>query len=176
VQTVVSASVLTLSWQPPTSGAPPSAYRLDFFASGVPVYSVTVVPVTSVQLNIPVGVQGTFTTTLTALAGGEAGPASAAVSFTIGTAPCALPPAPTGVRGMLATGIGTVSWSPVLAASGYVVLAGSAPGRSDLFNAGVGGATSVSAAGLPVGFRAYVRIIAINNCGQSVPSATVVVQ
>lgn len=43
------------------------------------------------------------------------------------------------------------------------------------FNQNIGNATQVSAGGLPSGFRAFVRIVAVNACGQSAPTADVLV-
>ena len=59
-----------------------------------------------------------------------------------------------------------VSWNAAAGAASYILRAGSVSGASDLYNAGVGALTTVSASGLPAGFRAYVRVIAVNACGQ----------
>ena len=87
--------------------------------------------------------------------------------------PCATPAAPTGVAGSVVNGIASVGWSAVPGAASYIVRAGSTPGGSDLFNGNVGATTSVSASGLPAGFRAYVRVLAVSACGTSVPSADI---
>jgi hypothetical protein len=100
-------------------------------------------------------------------------------SFTIGSGgggSCqAAPAAPTGVTGGVTAGVARVSWNAVPGATTYVVEAGAAPGTSSLFNGNVGSTVSVSAAFFP-GFRAYVRVFAVNDCGRSGPSAEVVVQ
>jgi predicted phage tail protein len=98
------------------------------------------------------------------------------VDFVVGSAvPCAPPAAPTGVSGSLIAGTGRVTWAAVPGATSYVVVAGSTPGGSDLFNGNVGNATTVSASGLPAGFRAYVRVYAVNACGTSGPSIEVLI-
>jgi hypothetical protein len=101
---------------------------------------------------------------------------SNAVDVIVGSStPCAVPAAPSGVTGSLANGIASVNWPAVLGAASYIVRAGSTPFGSDLFNGNVGAATSVSASGLPAGFRAYVRVLAVSACGTSVPSADILV-
>jgi len=89
--------------------------------------------------------------------------------------PCVIPAAPSGVTGSFANGIASVGWSAVPGAASYIVRAGSTPGASDLFNGNVGATTSVSAGGLPAGFRAYVRVLAVSACGTSAPSADILV-
>ena len=89
--------------------------------------------------------------------------------------PCATPAAPSGVTGSVVNGTASVSWAAVPGATSYIVRAGSAPGGSDLFNGNVGPTTSVSAAGLPAGFRAYVRVLAVSACGTSGRSADILI-
>jgi cellulose 1,4-beta-cellobiosidase len=89
-------------------------------------------------------------------------------------APCVSPTAPATVNASLNSGTGTVTWSAVAGATSYLVRAGSAPGGSDLFNGNVGNVTSASASGLPAGFRAFVRVHAVNACGTSGPSTEAV--
>ena len=84
--------------------------------------------------------------------------------------PCAVPAAPGGVNGSVTGGIGRVQWNAVAGATSYIVSAGSSPGASDLFNGDVGNVTSVMASGLPAGFRAFVRVLAVSSCGRSGPS------
>ena len=89
--------------------------------------------------------------------------------------PCATPAPPSGVTGSLVNGTASVSWPAVPGATSYIVRAGSTPGGSDLFNGNVGPTTSVSASGLPPGFRAYVRVLAVSACGTSAPSADILI-
>jgi hypothetical protein len=77
------------------------------------------------------------------------------------------PPAPTGLRGTVTAGTAVVEWDPVDGATRYGVFAGSSPGASDLYSGDVRGVTRVSAAGLPPGFRAWVGVLALNDCGAS---------
>ena len=87
----------------------------------------------------------------------------------------AQPAAPTGLAGNVANGVASVVWSPPSGAASYVVRAGSTPGGSDIFVGSVGAALGVSS---PVGegFRAYVRVYAVNACGESVPSTELLLQ
>ena len=101
---------------------------------------------------------------------------SNAVDVIVGSStPCATPAAPSGVSGSVVNGTASVSWPAVPGATSYIVRAGSTPGASDLFNGNVGPTTSVSAAGLPAGFRAYVRVLAVSACGTSAPSADILI-
>ncbi len=178
VRATVAAGLLTVSWTPPTSGAVPTAHLLDFASAGTPVLSLPVGAAPSASLVIPPGVQGTFTVTVTASAGGTPGLPSSPATFTIGgggtcTGP---PPAPAGLIGNIQSGTATVQWIATPGASAYILQAGTLPASSDLYNANVGSATVVTAGGLPPGFRAFVRVIAVNSCGSSPPSLELTVQ
>jgi hypothetical protein len=165
------AGVLNLSWTG-GGGAAPTAHRLDFYAGVAYVATLTVGPGTSVGIPIPPGTVGSFTVRVTALNGAGASPPSAAFGFTIGSAGgCVGPPAAPAVTGGVAAGTASVGWPQVPGATAYVVSAGSALGGSNLFaTQNVGLTNQLSASGLPAGFQAFVRVIAINACGQSAPT------
>jgi hypothetical protein len=175
--TVISAAAagatLNIAW---TSGpgATPSSHRLDFFSGAAMVASLTVGPATTVAIPIPPGTQGSFAVRVTAFAGAAAGPPSALFSFVLaggGGGGCSGPPAAPVVSGSVQAGTATVSWGPVSGATSYLVSAGTTPGAGNLYApANVGSSTSVSASGLPAGFSAWVRVVAINACGQSPPA------
>jgi hypothetical protein len=101
------------------------------------------------------------------------------VSFNVGGAglvACTTPPTtPLGVSASVAGGLATVNWGAASGASTYLVQAGSAPGLSDVYYGNVGAATRVSAP-VQAGFRAFVRVVAVNACGQSAASSEVLVQ
>ena len=80
-----------------------------------------------------------------------------------------------GVHATVAGVTASASWPPVGGATSYLVAAGSSPGLSDIFYGNVGNAGAVSA-GVSPGFRAYVRVMAVNACGQSAASAEVFMQ
>ena len=108
-------------------------------------------------------------------ASGTSGPSNVVDVVVGSSAPCATPAAPTGVNGSLLNGTASVSWAAVPGATSYIVRAGSTPGASDLFNGNVGPATAVGASGLPTGFRAFVRVLAVSACGTSAPSVEILI-
>ena len=164
------AGILNLAWTSGPGGAP-TGHRLDFFSGAALVASVTVGPATSVGIPIPPGTTGSFTVRVTALSGATTSPPSAAFAFTIGgPGGCTGPPAAPAVTGGVVAGTATVSWPQVAGATSYIVSAGSALGGTNLFpTTNVGLNNQLGASGLPVGFQAFVRVIAVNACGQSAP-------
>ena len=172
--TVTSAAavggILNVSWTSGGGGAP-TAHRLDFFAGSVQVASVTVGAATSVGIPIPPGTTGTFSVRVTALSGATASAPSAAFAFTLGGGGgCAGPPGAPAVTGGVVAGTASVSWPQVPGATSYIVSAGSAQGGTNLFpTTNVGTNNQLSASGVPAGFQAFVRVIAVNACGQSAP-------
>ncbi len=163
-----SGGILTVSWLAGT-GATATTHRLDFFAGGAPVAAVTVGATLSAAIPIPAGTQGSFTVQVTAINGTLAGPPSAAFAFTIGPS-CPLPASPS-PSGGVAGGTATVSWPPVAGAVSYIVSAGTSPGGVQyLAPTNIGASTAISASGLPAGFQAWVRVIAVNACGPSAPA------
>jgi hypothetical protein len=177
VQASWLGSNLTVSWTPAEGQA--TANLLSFYSGVTLVASVMIGPETSVSLPIPPGTEGTFSVIVTPLVGGTPGPPSEPLTFHIGPGDggCSgAPLAPGVVTGSVASGTATVSWLPAAGATSYVVQAGSSPNASDLFNGNVGNVLSVSASGLPAGFRAFVRVLAVSACGNSGASAEVLVQ
>ena len=173
VSATVSGGVLNLSWTT-GPGTTATGYRLDFFSGPTVVASLTVGGSTTAAIPIPPGTVGTFAVRITALSGAASGPTSSPFSFTIGSGPgpgtCAAAPANPSPSGSVVGGTATVSWPAVPGATAYIVSAGSSQGTSNLFApTNIGGSTSASASGLPAGFSAWVRVIAINACGQSAP-------
>jgi hypothetical protein len=141
--------------QPPLGSINTNSAATSFAASGVPngVYRVQVRAVNPAGASAPSNI----------------------VDVVVGAvAPCVPPTAPATVNASLISGTGTVTWSGVAGATSYLVRAGLTPGGSELFNGNVGNTTSVSASGLPAGFRAFVRVYAVNACGTSGPSAEAV--
>jgi hypothetical protein len=172
-------SLLRLSWAAPADGSQPTGYVLNFYSGAALVASVVVGPVTSVELPIPPGLQGTFSVIVTPLVGATPGPPSEPLTFHIGPGGSACngaPPVPGELTGSVIDGTATVSWSAAAGARSYIIQAGSSSNASDLFNGNVGSTLSVSASGLPAGFRAYVRVFAVNACGASRPSSEIVVR
>jgi hypothetical protein len=174
---VVGTTSLTVFFDP-VAGAPAGqsvapSYRLDFrqaFGSAIVASVTTTSP--PATIGIPSGTRGTFNVVVTAFNAAGLGPASDAAWFTIGGPGCgAAPLPPASVWGGVTSGVATVAWAPSPGATSYILRAGTAAGASDLFVGDVGAATQVSAPGVPPGFVAFVRVIAVNACGQSAASA-----
>ncbi len=159
-----SGGTLTVTWTL-GAGAAPTSHRLDFYQGAALVAQVTTGASTSAAIPLPAGVQGSFAVSVTALNGTTPGPASALFNFTIGPS-CTVPASPV-VTGGVAGGTASVNWTAVAGATSYLVSAGTAPGGTQyLAPTNVGASTGVSASGLPAGFTAWVRVIAVNACGQ----------
>ena len=171
---LVSGSAVTLHW---IATAPVLDYVIEAGSSSglSDLYNASVGVVTSLTASVP---QGTYFVRVRART--SAGTfVSNEVSFTTGAGgggSCqAAPAAPSGINGGVLAGIARVSWNTVPGATTYVVEAGSNSGTSSLFSGDVGSTLSVSAA-VGSGFRAYVRVFAVNACGRSSPSPEIVVQ
>jgi hypothetical protein len=116
---------------------------------------------------------GTFYVAVAGVNSAGEGPLSTPVPFTI---PCAVPLIPSSLTVSLGASTATATWNAARGASTYVVQVGTAPGASNLFSGNVGNRTTVSATAIPAGFRAYVRVIAVNACGASLPTPDVLIQ
>jgi hypothetical protein len=166
--TVTSAisggDILTVSWVA-GAGPSPTAHRLDFYSGAALVTQVNAGSGTSLAIPIPSGIQGTFGVQVTALNGTVAGPASALFTFSIGPA-CTLPASPN-VSGGVVGGTASVSWPAVPGATSYILSVGTTAGGTQyLPPTNIGASTGASASGLPAGFTAWVRVLAVNACGQ----------
>jgi hypothetical protein len=153
----------------PGAGPSPTSHALRFFSGAALVGAIRVGPANSVALAIPAGTTGNFTVDVTAFNGTVAGPASSPFAFTIAPS-CTVPASPT-VSGGVTGGTASVSWPAVPGATSYILSAGTAPGGTQyLAPTNIGASTGTSANGLPSGFQAWVRVIAVNACSQSAPS------
>ena len=98
------------------------------------------------------------------------------VGFSVGENSCNQPPkTPTGVSGSIASGLATISWKRAARATSYVVQVGTGEGRSNLFDGNVG-ATLTAAAKVTQQSSIFLRVIAVNACGQSAASTEVRLQ
>jgi hypothetical protein len=166
VQATVVNNTITVSWQPPASGAPVSNYVVQ--AGTAPgaanVYSGGVGTATSVSSPIP---NGTYYLRVYGLNASGTGPLSADIVAQVG-----LPPGPP--RNAAATasaGVITLTWLPPVSGgtvSRYIVQAGTASGASNVFNAAVGAGTAVSGA-VPAGTY-FLRVLAQSSGGISAAS------
>jgi hypothetical protein len=171
---VASGGTLNVAWAP-GAGSTATGHRLDFYSGGALVASVNAGAATSVAIPIPAGTQGTFEVRVTAANGAVAGPASLPMTFTIG-AGCS-PPASPALSGAVVNGTASVTWTAVAGASSYVLSAGTTPGGTQyMAPTNLGADTGASASGLPAAFTAWVRVLAINACGQHSAAADFLVQ
>jgi hypothetical protein len=176
--TVTSASasggLLTINWTS-GAGAAPTGHRLDFSQGATPVANLTVGATTTVGIQLPAGVQGAFAVQVTALNGAIASPPSPPFNFTLGPS-CTVPTAPV-VSGGIVNGTANISWPAVAGATAYILSAGSSAGGTQfLAPTNIGPLTTAGATGLPAGFRAFVRVIAVNACGQQSPPTDFLLQ
>jgi hypothetical protein len=161
-----SGNVVTVSWESGRGRPTPNAHRLDFFSAAGPLGSVPHGAETSITL--PIIATGTFSVTITPFNDGVAGPPSEPFVFTLDSAcnPLASPD----VGGGVFNGTASVSWPPVPGATSYLLSAGNSPGGTEIVPEVDIGPTTTARAGVPAGFTAWVRVTAINACGQrSVP-------
>lgn len=172
--TVVDNRV-ALAWQPAATGPAPSGYIVEAAAEGVSAFS-EVARTTGPALVISQAPIGSWQVRVRAATAGGAGPASAPVSFA--TSACTLPPAsPQQPWSLWTPPAFTVQWAAPLTGSAdeYILEVGSASGISDLGRIVVPG-DRLSITEAVESIRAFVRIRARNACGESAPSAEVVVR
>ena len=159
-----SGGVLTVAWML-GGGAAPTSHRLDFYQGAALVAQVPGGAANGAAIPIPAGVQGTFGVRVTAFNGALASPTSPPFTFTIGSA-CTMPANPV-VTGSIVGGTANASWNAVSGATSYIVSAGATQGGSQyLPPTNIGNQLSIGTSGLPSGFSAWLRVIAVNGCGQ----------
>ena len=170
----VNGTTVTLTWTAPVGSV--LGYVLEGgSSSGLSNLARAIVgPSTSfVAAGIPAG---TYFVRVRAIdSTGESAPSNEIVVTVSG--PCTTPPnAPVNLTSTVTGQVVSLSWGPSggCPATNYVLLAGSAPGLSNLAVANVGLATSVSAAAPPGTY--YVRAYGQNAFGFSGPSNEVVAQ
>ena len=165
---VENAGVLTVTW---TATAGATSHRLDFLSGPTVVASVAAGAGPSASVGIPAGTHGAFGVRVTALPTGLQSPV---FPFMIGQC---LPPGRPAVEGAVVEGTAAVWWPPVPGAASYILSAGLEPGGTEyVVPTNIGASTSASASGLPAGFAAWVRVIAVNACGQHGPAQDLFVQ
>lgn len=161
---------VTFTWAPSANA---TSYQLDVIQPPLGSISTNSAVPTFTAAGVP---NGTYRLQVRAVgATGTSGPSNVIDVVVGSSAPCAPPTAPTNVAASLSNGTATVTWAGVAGATNYILRAGLTSGSSDVFDGNVGGTTQVSASGLPGGFRAFVRVHAVNACGTSAASAEAVI-
>jgi hypothetical protein len=178
VRVAMQTTQLTVTWRDLTASASSGAtsYRVDFRSGhreDGPVVGSLTSAATSATVAVPHGVTGEFNVVVTGVNAGGAGPPSERRDFTLGptVGTCSTAPAPVGdLAGSVTAGFARVFWTAVSGATSYLIQAGTHPGTADLYAlTNVGGNTQAGAA-VPEGFRSWVRVLAVNACGTSLPA------
>ena len=176
--TALAATVIddrvALAWQPAATGPAPSGYIVEAAVAGASTFA-EVARTSAPALVVTRAPIGSWQVRVRAITAGGSGPSSAPVSFT--TSACTLPPAPPQQPWSLWTRpTFTVQWASPLAGSAdeYVLEIGSSSGSADLGRIVVPG-DRLSVTQAVASIRAFVRVRARNACGESAPSAEVVV-
>ena len=167
----VAGNRLTLSWLPPNTGGAVTGYvvQAGTTSGAANVFNGAVGAATSVSAPLPAG-----TYHLRVLATGPGGASAPSNETTAAVPACTVPAAPVLAGGRTGSVI-TVQWNTPVGGpvTGYTVQAGSTPGASNLYNAGVGLVNTVSATVVPGTY--HVRVVAQSACGASAASNEVVV-
>ena len=174
----VNGNLVALSWSPPASGGPVISYLVDAgTAPGVTNLVTFNTGNTLTSLTVPGVPNGTYYVRVRAVDGSGASLPSNEVTVLVGASgACAGPPTNLTVASQSA---GTISLAWLAPATGsptsYVILAGSAPGLSNLANFDTGSpSTTFTTGGVPAGSYS-VRLLSRSNCGLSAPSNEVLV-
>jgi predicted phage tail protein len=169
-----NGTVATLSWTAPVAATPadvPTGYVLE--AGSAPGLSdAAIIPVgdvTTFQANVPTGVYYVRVRAVNDL--GDSDPSSEVVVRAPGA-----PQAPTSLSASGAGANVDLQWTAPNGppATGYVIEAGSAPGRADLAVLAVGNVTRFSTVAPPGVY--YVRVRAVNARGPGDPSNEIIVR
>ena len=169
-----SGTLVSLAWTPASSGCAATTYSVHAGSSpgASNITQVNVGPNTSISANAPSGTY--YIRVIAANAYGSSAPSNEVVLTTgsspspTPTPPCSVPSAPLLMGPSVGGSTVSLSWVGSSGATSYRVLAGSTPGAGDRLNA-VAASTTYQWAGAPAG-TSYIRVVAINSCGQSAPS------
>jgi hypothetical protein len=171
----VVGSTVTIAWTPPATGGSPTGYQL--LAGSAPgAADLAVVPVTGTSIVAPGVPSGIYYVRVVATNSMGASAPSAHVVIPVGIA--TPPAAPEGLTATAAAGgLVGISWQPPSggpAPTGYVLIAGHAPGGST-YQVPLA-TTGISAGGVPAGTY-YLRVVACNGSamGPATPEVTLVV-
>jgi predicted phage tail protein len=174
----VSGSIVTLTWNAPVGGDPPTSYQVQAGSSAgqtnIASFDTGGTATSLAVFNVPAG---TYYIRIRAVNSAGASGSSNEVQAVVGGAPpCASLAAPTGLVATINGTAVTLSWTAPTgcAPTSYVIQAGSTPGASNLANFSTGStATSFTAVGVGPGTY-YVRVLSAANGAASVPSTEIV--
>lgn len=165
LQASVTGNALLLSWLPSSDA---TSYQLEAGTSaGASNLFIGDVGATT-QLQASLGA-GTYFVRVRTKRAGVLGPATADVTFTVGTVACSSPPPPptphTADTGGLFVDLG---WGSAVGASSYVLEVGSATGAANLAVVNLGNRMSFQVTAPAATY--FTRVRAVNACGSSAPS------
>jgi hypothetical protein len=166
----VIGSTVTLTWTAP-AGAPPQSYVIE--AAVVPNGPVIAsLPVNGTTLVVPGVPNGVYFVRVRGVSGGVPGAASNEVTVSVASIGCPGPPSPPANVRVFAQGtVISLNWAPPAVgcpATDYIILAGTAPGLSNIAQVNMGGALGISV-NAPAGAY-FIRVVSTNQFGASAPS------
>jgi hypothetical protein len=175
----VLGNTVTLTWNAPSVGGVPTGYIVHASLSpGGPI--IASLPVSDTRLVVTDVPNGVYYVHVRAVnIDGTSGSSNEVIaSVPSGPGGCtSRPNAPTNLMSTVAGSLVTLTWAaPVggCGATSYAVQAGSAPGLTDLAILNVGAATNLSVSAPPGTY--YVRVVAMNAFGGSIPSVEIIVR
>ena len=175
VQVVQVGSTLRITW----TGVPSenNGYIVTFHAgtaatnsSATRVGTLTPGLVTSLDVPIPPGVQGTYNVVVAAISSPGASPATEFTIASGGTGCSGPPPAPTGLTGSRVLRTANIRFNQAAGATSYVIHAGTGQGLSNVFVGNIGNATSAGSDSVDPAIQLFVRVFGVNSCGTSPPT------
>jgi hypothetical protein len=167
----VVGTVVTLGWTANAAGPAATLYQINAgSAPGLSDLAIITVAATPTSFTA-VAPPGTYYVRMFALNSSGPSAASNELTILIGGGPCVVPGSPTGLAATVLAGSVTLRWNAPLAGgppTGYLLLAGSTTGATNLGTFAVGPTTTITSPA-PSG-PYFVRVVATNACGNSVPS------
>ncbi len=175
LRAVVTGGTLSLNWTAPSSIAPVASYVLRAGTTPGRADIGTLPLGLETSYTTPLGAirEGIYYVRLSALNAYGEGPPSAEVRITVG--PHSLPSAPQNLRAVVTGNTISLTWtapSSITPIAGYVLRAGTTPGRADIGTLPLGLETSYTTplAAIREGIY-YVRVSALNAYGEGSPGA-----
>lgn len=170
-----NGSNVTLTWQTPAVGCPPTSYIIQAGstpgASNLANFSTGNTATSFSTSGVGAGVY--YIRILAANGAGTSGP-SPDVALVVGGGGCgAAPGASPSLSVSVSGSTVTFAWLPASGAAAYVIQVGSTPGAANLVTINAGNALSYTATGAPNGTY-YARLVATNGCGTGPASNEVV--
>jgi hypothetical protein len=166
---------VSLYWTGSAAGEPATSYTVEAgSAPGLSNLAVLVTGTAATSLDVPNVPAGTYWVRVRGSNAAGTGAPSQDVAIVMGTSTgcVGLPGVPVLLTPVVSGNNVNLNWNtPALGAytSGYVLMAGTAPGTSNLAYFGTGSAATSFAASAPAGLY-YVRVAATNVCGTGTPS------